>query len=98
MFDEKYVLWASLGYLVLMSVISLVVTVYDKYVSKIPGHRRVPEATLFILSVLGGSVAMYLTMHTIRHKTKHPVFMVGIPVIILLQYGFVMFIKTKYSG
>ena len=93
---EKYIPWMVLGYLAIVSVISIIITVYDKSVSKIAGHRRIPEKTLLMWSALGGSVAMLLTMLTIRHKTKHPKFMVGIPVIILLQYGLFMFIKTSY--
>jgi uncharacterized membrane protein YsdA (DUF1294 family) len=38
-----------------------------------------------MISALGGSVFMYLTMLVIRHKTQHKKFMIGIPVIIFLQ-------------
>ena len=72
------------GWLILISLISVIVTVADKVKAK-KGSQRVPEATLMLLSVLGGSFAMLITMIIIRHKTKHPKFMVGIPVIILLQ-------------
>lgn len=72
------------GWLILISLISVIVTVADKVKAK-SGSQRVPEATLMLLSVLGGSFAMLITMLIIRHKTKHPKFMVGIPVIILLQ-------------
>lgn len=72
------------GWLILISLISVIVTVADKVKAK-SGSQRVPEATLMLLSVLGGSFAMLVTMLIIRHKTKHPKFMVGIPVIILLQ-------------
>ena len=63
------------------------------------GAWRVPEATLMLISALGGAVAMYVTMRIIRHKTKHKKFMWGIPLIVLvhvvllvafgLLYGFV---------
>ncbi len=72
------------GWLILISLISVIVTVADKVKAK-SGSQRVPEATLMLLSVLGGSFAMLVTMLIIRHKTKHPKFMVGIPVILLLQ-------------
>lgn len=68
----------------MISLISVIVTIADKRKAK-KGAWRVPEATLLLLSALGGSVAMYLTMHLIRHKTKHIKFMLGIPVIILVQ-------------
>ena len=83
-----------LVYLVAVSLISAVITVYDKKVSKISGHRRVPEKTLLLWSLVGGSIAMYLTMLTVRHKTKHPKFMVGIPAIIILQYGVFMLVRN----
>lgn len=72
------------AWLILISLISVIVTAADKVKAK-HGSRRVPEATLMLLSVLGGSLAMLITMIIIRHKTKHPKFMVGIPVIIVLQ-------------
>ena len=72
-------------YLAVISALSLVVTVYDKIAAKKLPRHRTREATLLIMSALGGSAAMLLTMLVIRHKTKHVKFMLGIPVIILLQ-------------
>lgn len=79
---QRFLSWYLLG----ISLVSVVVTVADKRKAK-KGAWRIPEATLLGLAALGGSVAMYLTMHLIRHKTKHPKFMPGIPVIFLLQLG-----------
>ena len=74
------------AYIAFISLCSIVVCVYDKKISKRNNVKlRIPEKSLFIWSAVGGSVAMYLTMHLIRHKTKHTSFMVGIPVIIILQ-------------
>lgn len=47
--------------------------------------RRVPERTLFLLSILGGSVGALLGMRAFRHKTLHRTFRLGIPVILFLQ-------------
>ena len=75
-----------LGYVIIISICSIVACVYDKKISKLNQVKlRIPEKTLFIWSALGGSVAMYVTMRLIRHKTKHVSFMVGIPVIMVLQ-------------
>lgn len=79
---QRFLAWYLLG----ISLVSVVVTVADKRKAK-KGAWRIPEATLLGLAALGGSVAMYLTMHLIRHKTKHLKFMLGIPVIFLLQLG-----------
>jgi len=79
-----------LAYLVVISVVAIIITVRDKSIAKRNENlerkkRRVPERTLLIIAALGGSLAMYITMHKIRHKTKHAKFMIGIPVIMFLQ-------------
>ncbi len=71
-------------YLVLINLVSIIVTISDKHKAK-KKKWRVPESTLLLLSAMGGSVSMYVTMLIIRHKTRHPKFMVGIPVIFALQ-------------
>jgi len=71
-------------YLAAISLLAVVLTLRDKRAAK-KKKWRVHESTLLLIAALGGSVAMLLTMHIIRHKTKHSKFMVGIPVIIALQ-------------
>ena len=78
--------YTILGYFALVSSVSVIVCAYDKIISKKNRvELRVPERTLLQLCALGGSVAMLATMLLIRHKTKHVKFMLGIPLIILLQ-------------
>ena len=72
-------------YIAIISIISVIVTVYDKTAAKVAKKHRTRESTLLLLSLLGGSVAMLVTMLLIRHKTKHPKFMIGIPAIIVIQ-------------
>ena len=74
-----------ISYLTLISLTSVIVTIYDKWAAKHNPRHRTPEATLLWLSVFGGSVAMFATMQMIRHKTKHVKFMIGIPLILVLQ-------------
>lgn len=81
------ILFAWLG---IISIISFVVTVYDKWAAKHNPRHRTRENTLLLLSLLGGSVVMFATMLTIRHKTKHMKFMLGIPAIMLLQAAAVL--------
>ena len=80
--EQKLTLIAA--WFALISLIAVIATVADKIKAK-RGKWRVPEATLMGISVLGGSVAMLVTMIMIRHKTKHMKFMIGIPVVIILQ-------------
>ena len=76
--------WVLLWF-ALLSFVSILTTCYDKWAAKHNPRHRTPEKTLLILSALGGSLAMYCTMLSIRHKTKHKKFMIGIPVILFLQ-------------
>ena len=69
----------------------LLLIFYDKKISKKNKvELRIPEKVLLILSALGGSVAMLATMLLTRHKTKHVKFMLGIPLIIILQAALIL--------
>lgn len=80
--ENKYKL--LLIYFIAISLISVIVCVADKARAK-KGKWRIKESSLFLLSALGGSAAMYITMRLIRHKTLHKRFMIGIPLIIIAQ-------------
>ena len=82
-----------LWYLCAVSAVAVFVTVYDKCAAK-HRRRRTPEKTLFLLALLGGSAAMYLTMLLIRHKTLHKRFMLGLPAILLAQLAVYVVITT----
>lgn len=71
-------------YITIISVISVLITVFDK-IRAMKHGRRIRERTLILLSAFGGSAAMLITMLVIRHKTRHIKFMLGIPLIILFQ-------------
>ena len=79
-------------YILIINFISAFVCVFDKHRAKKGGYR-VPESTLFALCLMGGSVGMYLTMKAIRHKTRHKRFMIGIPLIIILQIAVLLVVK-----
>ena len=83
---EKIITIIALAYIAIISLISIIVCIYDKVISKKNRvELRIPEAVLLLFSALGGSVAMFVTMLLIRHKTKHVKFMLGIPIIMILQ-------------
>ena len=71
-------------WLVIINFISAIVCIADKSRAK-RGKWRVRESTLWALTILGGGAGMYLTMRLIRHKTLHKSFMIGIPLIVILQ-------------
>ena len=72
------------AYLVAISLLAIFLNLRDKRAAK-RQKWRIKERTLLIVSALGGSIAMLLTMLAARHKTKHAKFMIGIPVILARQ-------------
>ena len=84
-------------YLAVISLIAIGLTIHDKHAAK-RSSWRVKERTLLFVSAIGGSVAIFTTMRLIRHKTKHVKFMVGIPVIIILQIAAVLFVIWRLNG
>lgn len=76
-------------YLIFINLIGIFLCIKDKYAAK-KGKWRVKENTFITLCLFGGSIGIYLCMKAIRHKTKHKKFMVGIPLIMVLQVIFVI--------
>ena len=89
--DEKsiFLYWLT------FSIIGVLLTVYDKIAAK-SYRRRVRESVLMFFALLGGALPMYITMKTIRHKTLHKKFMIGLPLIMLLQASVIIFLIKKY--
>lgn len=71
-------------YLAVINAVGFGIFGYDKWCAV---HRqwRVPEKTLIAAALLGGSVGAYAGMKVFRHKTRHPKFSVGLPVILAAQ-------------
>ncbi|BCJ88201.1 DUF1294 domain-containing protein [Effusibacillus dendaii] len=57
---------------------------YDKRQAK-HKSRRVPENRLFAIAAVGGAVGIWIGMYGFRHKTKHPSFVFGIPLLVILN-------------
>ncbi|MGN0531664.1 MAG: DUF1294 domain-containing protein [Eubacterium sp.] len=75
---------AVIIYLAAINLLGIIVTIADKR-KAVKGKYRIPELDLWLIAMLGGSVGTYITMKTIRHKTKHKKFMIGIPLVIIVQ-------------
>ena len=83
-----------LYYLAVVNIISAIVCFTDKILA-IKHKQRIREKTLFLFSIVGGSVGMFFAMHLCRHKTKHKRFMIGIPIIIILQFALLTILIHK---
>lgn len=71
-------------YIVIMNLIGFFVMGADKMKAR-KHRRRVPERCIFIISVISGSVGVFVGMYLFRHKTRHMKFVIGVPVIIAAQ-------------
>lgn len=63
-------------------------------------YLRIPEATLFAVALVGGSLGATLGMFIFRHKTKHWYFRFGLPIILLIQiltFAFLYFGPIQFS-
>ena len=78
-------------FFILINVIAIVLMKKDKeYAEK--GERRIREATLLIVALIGGSLGMYYAMFKYKHKTLHNKFSIGIPVIIVMQFAYISYL------
>lgn len=84
-------------YLILVNALSLLLMLIDKQKAK-RGAWRIPEATLMGIAAIGGSIGAIAGMYLFRHKTKHPKFYVGLPLILLIQIGLVLFLGNSLYG
>ena len=85
---EKILLY----YLILINIIAFITIYIDKQ-KAIKRQWRIKEFTLFLVSILGGSLGTLLGMYTFHHKTKHKKFTLGIPFIIVIQFIIVYFLS-----
>jgi len=78
-------------YLIIINILSFIVWCADKYFSK-KKCRRISEKALFLWALAGGSIGSLCAMYTVRHKTRHWYFVIGIPLILILQAAIIIYI------
>ncbi len=83
-------------YLILMNIAGFAAMGIDKARARKKAWR-IPESTLFLLALIGGSMGSILGMQHFRHKTKHWYFAVGMPVIFFLQLALAATIIAKFA-
>ena len=71
-------------YLLIINAVGFGVMLYDKYLAK-NNLWRIPETTLMGIAIIGGSIGSLAGMYTVRHKTRHLKFTIGIPLILAVQ-------------
>lgn len=80
-----------LEYLIVVNLIGFALMGIDKYKAKKRAFR-IPEATLFIIAVIGGSIGSIIGMYAFRHKTRHWYFVYGMPAILIIQILLIAFL------
>ncbi|MGN1147424.1 MAG: DUF1294 domain-containing protein [Lachnospiraceae bacterium] len=73
-----------IAYFVMINLVAFSLMGIDKR-KAIKGAFRIPEATLFVIALIGGSIGSILGMYTFHHKTRHFTFVYGMPAILILQ-------------
>ena len=76
--------WLLVGYLVILNITAFFLFGADKRKAR-KQKWRIPEKTLFLAAILGGSIGAILGMRVFHHKTRHPSFRFGIPAILIVQ-------------
>lgn len=71
-------------YFIIMNIVGFALMGIDKR-KAIKRTFRIPEATLFIVAIIGGSIGSILGMQVFRHKTRHWYFVFGMPAILVVQ-------------
>ena len=78
-------------YFAFINLIGIIVNIADKIKAK-HNKWRIRESILWIIGILGGATGSYITMLIIRHKTKHKSFMLGMPVLALLNIAIFIYL------
>ena len=81
-------------YLLAINVVAFIMYGIDKYKTK-KAKWRIPEVTLLLLDVLGGSIGTWMGMKVWHHKTMHKKFKYGIPAILLIQIALMAYLHMK---
>lgn len=81
-------------YLLIINLVAFVCYGVDKLMAK-RNALRVSELALLLLALAGGSVGAWIGMQVWRHKTKHAMFSVGVPVMLLLQAALYWWITVR---
>ncbi len=80
-------------YIFLINILGFLLMYIDKQ-NAINNKWRISETSLLSLSIVGGSIGIYIGMNKFRHKTKHNKFKIGIPIIIFIQVFFIVLSKV----
>lgn len=82
-------------YFVAINIITFIAYARDKRLAKKTNARRIPEKNLLLLAAIGGSIGALIAMYTLRHKTLHKKFFLGVPAILIAQAALALYLYLK---
>ena len=83
-------------YILLINCMGLGAMALDKYKAE-RARWRIPEKTLFIITLLGGGIGTISGMYLFRHKTKKLYFTIGFPTILISEIVIIIYAIIKYG-
>ena len=89
-YNKEFILWI---YLLIINTITFVLFKTDKKRAR-KREWRIPESTLLLVSILGGAIGGILGMNVFRHKTKKPIFIIGMPIILIINILVIRYLLT----
>lgn len=81
-----------LGYAAAINFFGFILMGIDKY-KAVQQHWRIPESNLFLTAIIGGSIGSIAGMYVFRHKTQHLTFVIGMPLILIIQLAAIIWLK-----
>jgi uncharacterized membrane protein YsdA (DUF1294 family) len=85
--EIKYVIL----YIILINAFGFAIMALDKFKAQ-KGYWRIPEKTIFVVTLFGGGVGTILGMYVFRHKTKKLKFTIGLPTILISEIALVIYL------
>ena len=71
-------------YLLLINALGFFLMLADKHKAR-KNLWRIPERVLMGTAILGGSLGVLMGMRLFRHKTQHPKFAIGVPILLTVH-------------
>lgn len=85
---------AIILYFIIINLIGVGIMALDKYKAE-KGKWRIPENTLFLVTILGGGIGTLFGMYKFRHKTKKMKFVIGFPTILIIEIILMLYLMIK---
>ena len=82
---------AIIIYLLSINIAAFFITAADKWFAK-RNKRRVRERTLMLFAAAGGALGTFFAMELCRHKTKKPLFYIGVPLLLFLWTAIIVLV------